>query len=82
MAETTEAPLQRLPTFWQLDIRIDHTWPQSWGAITGFLDLQNVTNHRNVEYRESRTDDHGVYYYDDTHGLPIIPYIGAEFAPR
>jgi hypothetical protein len=80
--EEPPSVLQRLPTFWQLDIRIDHTWPQSWGSVTGFLDLQNVTNHRNVEYRESFQNDNGVYVLEDVRGLPIIPYIGVEFAPR
>jgi outer membrane receptor protein involved in Fe transport len=80
--EGPPAILQRLPTFWQLDIRIDHTWPQSWGSVTGFLDLQNVTNHRNVEYRESYENERGVYQLEDVKGLPIIPYIGVEFAPR
>jgi hypothetical protein len=74
--------LQRLPTFWQVDVRIDHAWPQSWGTVTGFLDMQNITNHRNVEYRDTHPNQNGVYVYEDTRGLPIIPYIGVEFAPR
>ncbi|HTL39003.1 MAG TPA: TonB-dependent receptor [Kofleriaceae bacterium] len=74
--------LQRLPTFWQLDFRIDHSWKQSWGSVTGFLDMQNVTNHRNVEYRDTYPNDQGIYVYEDTRGLPIIPYIGVEFVPR
>ncbi|HUS28811.1 MAG TPA: TonB-dependent receptor [Kofleriaceae bacterium] len=74
--------LQRLPTFWQLDVRVDHAWKQSWGSVIGFLDLQNVTNHRNVEFRSSYPDENGVYRIEDDRGLPIIPYIGVEFAPR
>ncbi|HEY5925062.1 MAG TPA: TonB-dependent receptor [Kofleriaceae bacterium] len=73
---------QRLPTFWQLDIRIDRTWDKSWGNMTLFFDLQNITNHRNVEYRDSYPDENGVYRNEDVLGLPIIPYIGVEFAPR
>jgi hypothetical protein len=73
--------LQRLPTFWQLDVRIDRSWKRTWGDIILFFDLQNVTNHRNVEYRESYPDI-DVYRYEDTLGLPILPYIGVEFAPR
>ncbi len=74
--------LMRLPTFWQLDVRIDRTWERSWGHITLFFDIQNVTNHRNVEYRDSYLDQDGRYHYDDVLGLPIIPYIGVEFTPR
>lgn len=74
--------LQRLPTFWQLDIRVDRTWQTSWGHTTLFFDLQNVTNHRNVEYRDSYPRENNVYQYEDVLGLPIIPYIGVELAPR
>lgn len=74
--------LQRLPTFWQLDIRIDRTWERTWGDITLFFDIQNITNHRNVEYRDSYPDDNGVYRNEDVLGLPIIPYIGVGFTPN
>ncbi len=74
--------LQRLPTFWQLDVRIDRTWKTSWGHTTLFFDLQNITNHRNVEYRDSLLQENNVYRYEDVLGLPIIPYIGVELAPR
>lgn len=43
----------RLPTFWQLDLRIDRMWKRPWGNISLFFDIQNITNHRNVEFRES-----------------------------
>ncbi|HEY5944906.1 MAG TPA: TonB-dependent receptor, partial [Kofleriaceae bacterium] len=74
--------LQRLPTFWQLDVRVDRTWKTSWGHTMLFFDLQNVTNHRNVEYRDSYPDEHNVYRYHDVRGLPIIPYIGVELTPN
>jgi hypothetical protein len=74
--------LTRLPTFWQLDVRIDRTWDRAWGHITLFFDIQNITNHRNVEYRDNYLDRQGVYRYDDVKGLPIIPYIGVEWTPR
>jgi hypothetical protein len=80
--EQPAAPLQRLPTFWQLDFRVDRTVPTSWGSYTWFFDIQNVTNHRNIEYRDTSPNENGVYVYRDTRGLPIIPYIGVEFAPR
>lgn len=79
--------LQRLPLFWQFDVRVDRTWPVSWGNIMLFFDLQNVTNHRNVEARDStlnydRPLEGQVYRYEDILGLPLLPYIGVEFAPR
>lgn len=82
--------LVRLPTFWQVDLRIDRMWKRPWGSISLFFDIQNITNHRNVELRESRLSltDPGninsplVYRYDDVRGLPILPYIGVEFVPR
>lgn len=77
-----ERVLQRLPTFWQLDLRIDRTWKKSWGAMMLFFDIQNVTNHRNIEYRDSYIDETNKYRYEDVRGLPIIPYIGVQFDPR
>lgn len=81
--------LLRLPTFWVIDLRVDRTWARGWGDITLFFDLQNVTNHRNVEYRDSylqletpEPTGNEKYRYDDVLGLPIIPYIGVGFRPR
>jgi outer membrane receptor protein involved in Fe transport len=82
--------LTRLPTFWQVDLRVDRTWKHPWGNVTMFFDIQNITNHRNVEVRESRLDYTDptnldsplVYRYSDTLGLPIVPYIGVELVPR
>jgi len=76
--------LMRLPTFWQLDVRIDRLWKRPWGSISLFFDIQNITNHRNVEFRESQPGepDYMVYRYEDVRGLPILPYIGVEFVPR
>jgi hypothetical protein len=84
-----EEKLLRLPTFWTIDLRVDRTWDRGWGDITLFFDIQNATNHRNVEYRESYLDYPGFeptgmekYRYSDTLGLPILPYIGVEFRPH
>ncbi len=79
--------LVRLPLFWQFDVRVDRTWPVSWGHVMLFFDLQNITNHRNVEARDSvidyeRPPQGQLYHYEDILGLPILPYIGVEFAPR
>jgi hypothetical protein len=93
LGDTGEEPrtvLTRLPTFWQLDLRVDRSWKHPWGNFTLFFDIQNITNHRNVEVRESRVDFADpmnassplVYRYRDTLGLPIVPYIGVELVPR
>jgi outer membrane receptor protein involved in Fe transport len=74
--------LQRLPTFWQLDVRVDRTWRRDTTNVTLFFDLQNVTNHRNIEYRDSLPDVNNVYRYENVLGLPIIPYVGVEISPH
>ncbi|CAN5748863.1 hypothetical protein BH11MYX3_BH11MYX3_30260 [soil metagenome] len=85
--ESPPTLLQRLPLFWQFDVRVDRTWTKSWGNIMLFFDLQNVTNHRNVEARDSvidydRPPQNQTYHHEDILGLPLLPYIGVEFAPR
>jgi hypothetical protein len=67
---------ERLPAFFQLDLRVDRTWRRSWGVMSLYLDVQNVTNRRNVEGVEY-DDDYQSYEY--TRGLPIFPSIGVEY---
>lgn len=69
---------QRLPAFFQLDVRVDRTWTRSWGNVKLFIDVQNATNRVNPE---------GVSYNFDysqrsyTRGLPVFPSIGVEYWP-
>lgn len=69
---------ERLPSFIQLDLRIDRTWRTQHGQIKGFLDVQNATNRVNPE---------GVSYNFDysqrsyTRGLPVFPSLGVEWTP-
>lgn len=69
---------ERLPMFFQLDLRVDRTWRRRWGVINLFLDVQNATNRANPE---------GVTYSDDftvrryTRGLPFFPALGVEYLP-
>lgn len=69
---------ERLPAFWQLDLRLDRDWHKKWGSLDLYIDVQNVTNHRSPE---------GVTYNDDfsqrkyTRGLPVFPSIGIEYVP-
>ncbi len=67
---------QRLPAFFQLDLRVDRSWQRDWGTIALFLDVQNVTNRVNPE-GVSYSDDYSRFDY--TRGLPIFPSIGLEF---
>ncbi len=83
-----QAPLIRLPAFWQVDVRIDRSWRKPWGTVSLFLDVLNATNHRNVEARSNsylynpNEDDEPRWGYDDTLGLPIVPTIGVEWIPQ
>lgn len=72
---------QRLPDFFQLDLRVDRAWFRPWGTsgtLNLYIDLQNVINRKNAE---------GVTYNNDyslrsyTNGLPIFPSIGVEYIP-
>jgi TonB-dependent Receptor Plug Domain len=70
---------QRLPGFFQLDLRVDRKWRRGWGDINLFLDVQNASYRQNPE---------GVTYSldysqkDYTYGIPIFPSLGVEFVPR
>jgi hypothetical protein len=66
---------ERLPDTFQADLRIDRIWYRKWGTVSLFLDIQNVTNHRNIE---------GIMYDEaylnkkNTQGLPFFPSFGLE----
>lgn len=65
----------RLPTFHQLDVRVDKTWTFDRWTLNVFLDLLNAYNHGSIE---------GVAHsYDFANrefvkGLPIIPSLGVK----
>jgi hypothetical protein len=69
---------ERLPDFFQLDVRIDREWKRPWGTVGAFLDLQNVTNRKNVEGR-SYEDDFSSF--ETTDGLPLFPAFGIVYTP-
>ena len=88
-ASTSPAPeLVRLPMFWTVDLRADRSWRRSWGDVLVFFDVQNATNHRNVEDRGTYfepvegTESTYTYRHRDNLGLPIIPYVGVELRTR
>ncbi len=70
---------ERLPAFYQLDVRVDRDWRGSWGTITAFLDVQNATQRVNVEGRVYDDDYSG---YQPTGGLPLFPSFGVAYTPR
>ena len=68
-----------LPMFFQLDVRADRKWPQCWGDVTFYADIQNITNRRNIE---GRVFDDEELVIKESRGLPIAPFIGVEFLPK
>jgi hypothetical protein len=65
----------RLPSFHQVDVRIDKTWTWDLWRLTAYLDVQNATNRGNVEGWQ--------YNYDFTDrqpitGLPVLPILGLQ----
>lgn len=64
---------ERLPSFWQLDARIDKEWRFRRWTLGFYLDAQNVTSRRNVEVIAWEPD-----YSAEAPitGLPIIPAFG------
>ena len=63
----------RLPDFWQLDVRIDKRFVfRSW-ILSIYLDFYNVTNNANIE---GYTYSHDYTRRIVTGGLPIIPSFG------
>jgi hypothetical protein len=63
----------RFPTFHQLDLRLDKQWILSRATITGYLDVQNVYNRKNVEAWIHQPDYRGLV---GAFGLPILPIVG------
>jgi len=69
---------ERLPDFFQLDLRVDRTWRRPWGVMNLYVDVQNVLNRKNAEGITYNADfSRGSY----TRGLPIFPSIGVEYIP-
>ncbi len=65
----------RLPTFHQLDVRLDKAWVKETWELSAYLDVQNVYNQGNPEGWR--------YNYDFTErsavtGLPVLPILGVK----
>jgi outer membrane receptor protein involved in Fe transport len=71
--ESEPANTGRLPSFHQLDVRIDKTWDfESWKLST-YLDVQNAYNRNNTE---DVSYNHDFSQHKPLQGLPILPVIG------
>jgi TonB family protein len=59
---------QRLPTFFQTDARVDKRWVFDRWMFSAYIDVQNVSNHENAEFRFRN--------YDCTQTVPVpsIPF--------
>lgn len=66
---------QRVNPFIQLDVRVDKKWIYPKWILSAYLDIQNLTNRKNVE------DVSYSYNYkqrQDVTGLPVIPTLGVK----
>jgi TonB family protein len=63
----------RVPSFQQLDIRLDKTWIYNKWIFNAYVDLQNVYNHSNPQQSEFNYNYQKSQY---TPGFPIYPIIG------
>ncbi len=66
---------ERLPSFNQLDIRIDKIWVYDLWNLDFFLDIQNVYNRQSVEGVTYSYNYQQRQYFK---GLPILPIIGLK----
>lgn len=68
-----EAYSERVPSFHQLDVRIDKTWAFEDWKLTTYLDVQNAYNRKNPE-----GTSYNFNYTKESYasGLPIIPSLG------
>lgn len=63
----------RRPAFFQADLRIDRRFVFRTWTLDAYVDIMNVTNHRNVE---GETSSYDFAVSRPVHGLPIFPSFG------
>lgn len=66
----------RLPDFFQLDVRVDKRWTFDTATLTAYLDIQNVTNRENSEAVDYSYDYSKSQF---TPGLPFFPSFGLRW---
>ncbi len=72
-----DAHSARLPTFHQLDLRVEHTSVFDLGTFSVFLDLLNAYNQPNVEDFQY---DYRYRKKEPFNGLPLFPVLGVRGA--
>ena len=65
----------RVPTFHQLDVRIDKVWTFDAWLLDAYLDVLNAYNHRSIEGSAYSYDFSQHAYFE---GLPVIPTLGLK----
>ncbi|MCP4602629.1 MAG: TonB family protein [Proteobacteria bacterium] len=64
---------KRLPTFHQLDVRIDKNWQWKYLKLAVYIDVQNAYNQKNPEGHQYNYDYSERQYF---YGLPVLPSFG------
>ena len=66
---------ERYDPFFQLDIRFDRKWIYDTWILSAYLDIQNITNNKNIQSISYNFD-----YTDEvaTQALPILPIFGIK----
>jgi TonB family protein len=67
----------RIPSFWQVDVRLSKKFTLGRSALEVYLDLQNVTDRSNPEEIAYSPDYTQKRYIT---GLPILPVLGARMS--
>ena len=66
---------ERLPLYHRLDFRVDYTWAFTAWALSVYLDVQNLYNHRSIEGVRYNVDYTQRAYFE---GLPTIGALGIK----
>ncbi|MGZ6080860.1 MAG: TonB-dependent receptor domain-containing protein, partial [Myxococcaceae bacterium] len=66
---------ERLPAFFQVDVRVDKIWVFDNWSLDLYLDVQNVTNARSVEGTQYNYNFSQRAYFV---GIPIVPILGVK----
>ncbi len=66
---------QRLEPFFQIDSRLDKKWVYNTWILTGYLDIENITNSKNPQ---SINYSYNYQRQATITGLPILPTIGVK----
>jgi hypothetical protein len=65
----------RAPFFFALDLRLDRRFRMKKSSLDLYVEVQNATNHRNVEVADYTVDYRQL---DPVTGLPVFPAIGVK----